>query len=534
MYKLLTAALLTVSTLLLFSFGENEQLCKYVPEPTRSGGVAAVLGIDRTGGPLSGGATCTQCHSGGAFSPSILVQVKDGGGNVVNSYAPGTTYTVEFTVAAGAGTPAGYGMQATALTSSNNAGGNFTTVTTPNTQVTTLGAVKYIEHQSINAAGFFQANWTAPAVGTGSVSFYAVGNAVNANFSTTGDAITAPVTVTLTEEIQTTINYPGNPFCSNEGNQTPVITGDNTGVFSSGVGLSINPVNGEIDVAGSTTGTYTVLYTYSTGSTTASVTINPTYSETAAVTICSNETYQFGSQTLDSTNAGSNVELFQSVNGCDSLVDLFLTVNPTFSSSSSATICENETIQFGSQTLDASNAGSNFELYQAVNGCDSLVELILNVNFVDEQITVAGQQISANQGGAIYRWLDCDNGFAIIPGESNQTFAPAVSGNYAVEVTFNGCVDTSSCQAITVIGLEEHLKSPISVAPNPMKEFIEITGFSELKGIEYVRIIDASGRVVKEAPIKNSLVDVRNLTKGTYYLLIKHSVREEKIMLVKE
>lgn len=64
--------------------------------------------------------------------------------------------------------------------------------------------------------------------------------------------------------------------------------------------------------------------------------------------------------------------------------------------------------------------------------------------------TVVGAEISADLNGATYQWLDCDNGDAIIPGATDQTFVGAISGNYAVEVTNFGCVDTSACAAVTV------------------------------------------------------------------------------------
>jgi hypothetical protein len=71
---------------------------------------------------------------------------------------------------------------------------------------------------------------------------------------------------------------------------------------------------------------------------------------------------------------------------------------------------------------------------------------------VDASVNVSAPLVSANAVGATYQWLDCDNGNAPIGGETGQTFAPTVSGNYAVEVTQNGCTDVSSCTSVTVGG----------------------------------------------------------------------------------
>src|SRR5690606_3645392 len=56
----------------------------------------------------------------------------------------------------------------------------------------------------------------------------------------------------------------------------------------------------------------------------------------------------------------------------------------------------------------------------------------------------------ANQGGATYQWLDCNNGNLPIGGATGQTYVPVVTGNYAVQVTIGGCTETSGCELITV------------------------------------------------------------------------------------
>ena len=57
----------------------------------------------------------------------------------------------------------------------------------------------------------------------------------------------------------------------------------------------------------------------------------------------------------------------------------------------------------------------------------------------------------------------------IINGEINQSYTPAVTGNYAVEVTLNGCIDTSACFLVAYTGLEEIIQSE--------KELIKIIDF---------------------------------------------------------
>jgi hypothetical protein len=74
---------------------------------------------------------------------------------------------------------------------------------------------------------------------------------------------------------------------------------------------------------------------------------------------------------------------------------------------------------------------------------------------IDNTVTVNGGTIQANQTVAAYQWVDCDAAFAPISGEINQSFTATVTGNYAVEVSVQGCVVISTCELIDFTGVEE-------------------------------------------------------------------------------
>ena len=74
-------------------------------------------------------------------------------------------------------------------------------------------------------------------------------------------------------------------------------------------------------------------------------------------------------------------------------------------------------------------------------------------SLIDNDVNQFGSQLSSEQNGASYQWLDCDNNYAVISGETNQVFVANQSGNYAVEITYSGCfanplIDTSTCVAV--------------------------------------------------------------------------------------
>jgi hypothetical protein len=69
--------------------------------------------------------------------------------------------------------------------------------------------------------------------------------------------------------------------------------------------------------------------------------------------------------------------------------------------------------------------------------------------------------------GARYQWLNCEN-YAPIAGAKGQSFTAVDHGDYAEEITINGCVDTSPCANITGIGvLESDFGQLLQVYPNP-------------------------------------------------------------------
>ena len=65
---------------------------------------------------------------------------------------------------------------------------------------------------------------------------------------------------------------------------------------------------------------------------------------------------------------------------------------------------------------------------------------------IDNSVTVDENVLTANfeATGATYQWIDCDSGLAI-PNEINRTFTATLSGNYAVEITFNDQTVLSAC-----------------------------------------------------------------------------------------
>lgn len=104
--------------------------------------------------------------------------------------------------------------------------------------------------------------------------------------------------------------------------------------------------------------------------------VKPSYSTTVDATICDNETYSLNG--FSETAEGVYVHTFQNMYGCDSIITLNLTVNPTYEYTIPAEICQGDT--YIENNFFESEAGIYTQHLQTINGCDSIVHLELIVN----------------------------------------------------------------------------------------------------------------------------------------------------------
>jgi len=99
------------------------------------------------------------------------------------------------------------------------------------------------------------------------------------------------------------------------------------------------------------------------------------YNEFISQTICEGASYAFGSTTV--SEAGTYTETFTSIGGCDSMVVLTLAVEQEISILINETICNGDVYDFGG--LEYGEAGLYTQNITSVNGCDSIVTLNLSV-----------------------------------------------------------------------------------------------------------------------------------------------------------
>lgn len=114
-----------------------------------------------------------------------------------------------------------------------------------------------------------------------------------------------------------------------------------------------------------------------------------------------------------------------------------------------------------------------------------------------------GNVLNAVMGATSYNWLLCDFGYAKIPNSNVSVYTPTVSGNFAVEVNLNGCIDTSSCYNVNVTNIaDEKDQMGINVYPSLVVNDLQI---QSAENIDRIEVYDQLGREVGRMNIENKL-----------------------------
>ena len=293
-------------------------------------------------------------------------------------------------------------------------------------------------------------------------------------------------------------------------------------------------INGQTYTS-STTDTYT-LYGGSANGCDSTVTLNLTINQpvtlTKHISACESYTWTNGNgQTYTSSTTATHTLIGGAANGCDSTVTLNLTIKQPVTHTENITACESYTWTNGNgQTYTSSTTATHTLVGGAANGCDSTVTLNLTIHHIDSSVTQNGLVLTATESGASYQWVDCANGFTHIAGETGQSFQATANGQYAVEVSANGCTSMSDCIEIFTVGIENSSKDKWEIYPNPNKGQFTISGPEN--GMGKLIILTMQGQSVKTISIsgQKTQVDIQELPKGIYLLKMGDELIERIIL----
>lgn len=268
-------------------------------------------------------------------------------------------------------------------------------------------------------------------------------------------------------------------------------------------------------------------------------------------TICEGTTYDFHGRDL--TQAGTYSDTLQTINGCDSVIVLTLSVNPVYHDTINVAICEGSV--YTENGFNVNEAGTYTQTLQTSNGCDSIVTLNLSMKpnstttftaTVCEGTVYTENGFNASETGIYTRTMESANGcdstitldltvnpsyqigvLAIINrGETytNFGFNESEAGTYTQHLqTVDGCDSTIMLTLVVMMSLDYTTvdEKAFIFYPNPAKDFV-ILEFEMLHESERVQIFDMRGRRVKTAEAgagkKQMQIDVSDLSEGTYII----------------
>jgi gliding motility-associated-like protein len=172
------------------------------------------------------------------------------------------------------------------------------------------------------------------------------------------------------------------------------------------------------------------------------VTVYPQFNTSLNISICDGDTYAFNGQNL--TTSGTYQASLLSVNGCDSIVNLILNVNPLSNVIIDTSICQGTSFTIGGQNLV--NSGQYTFTFQNQNGCDSVVVLNLNV-FQLPSITSTSATVCSGEtailipsGAQNYTWSPT---IGSVDSQGVLTVSVVSTTNFNLTGTdVNGCVNT--------------------------------------------------------------------------------------------
>lgn len=256
-------------------------------------------------------------------------------------------------------------------------------------------------------------------------------------------------------------------------------------------------------------------------------------------TACNSYTWIDGNTYTSSNNTATDT--LTNAAGCDSIVTLDLTINSDVTGTDVVTSCSDFTWIDGN-TYTSSNNTATHTLTSAA-GCDSIVTLDLTIGSnVNTGVTIVVNSTNdivliADQNNSQYQWLDCNNNLTEIAGANNQTYLATQNGSYAVEVTDNnGCSDTSTCETITAVGLNNNeFESSFTIYPNPTKDIVNID-FGQIETALKIKMLSSEGKELFVEDSNDSFIsiDLSTYPKGVYLIQISDGKNQTYRRIVKQ
>lgn len=180
---------------------------------------------------------------------------------------------------------------------------------------------------------------------------------------------------------------------------------------------------------------------------------------------------------------------------------------------------QNDTLYYNYTITDACG---NTQSDLLVIDYNSAVNASIIFDAIDPQLGSYGTVYYDSVPGVNYQWLYCDNNYYPVAGaNSMSSFSFPYPGQFALELSFNGCVDTTICIDQSVASIDHMGSTEFKVYPNPF--FNELSISNSTKYNISVIIYNLNGAKVAEFNSLNedvNTIDLSILNNGIYLLEI--------------
>ena len=186
-----------------------------------------------------------------------------------------------------------------------------------------------------------------------------------------------------------------------------------------------------------------------------------------------------------------------------------------------STLTFNECDPFSVNGINYSNSGIYTQTLTNSSGCDSILTIEAEILNFNGQIFQTDTTLYFNGNPTSIQWINCNTGQAI-PGATQTTFVPQITGNYGAIITVGECVDTSNCRLIPVPPIPKsptNICESINVSPNPVSDQVSFTLDKESYSIN---LFTSTGALVwqKTGTPEKQEIDFRNYAPAMYVLQV--------------
>jgi len=180
------------------------------------------------------------------------------------------------------------------------------------------------------------------------------------------------------------------------------------------------------------------------------LTVYPLASHTISASICLGQSYTFGTNSYFSPGTYYDTLVGQAVNGCDSIVTLVLTVYPAATGATIQAICPGNSYTLGTNTYTTSGIYTDTLTGAAMYGCDSIVTIDLYVLDTTTAYFYLQPSDSAHVWFIINQSFGTGLSYVWHWGDSTSSAGDTASHTYASAGYYNICVtvtDSAGCSA---------------------------------------------------------------------------------------